>query len=116
MIKIIKDGQKKFVVKCHACECEFSYEIDDVSLGLVVCPCCGHYVKHMTGVYSPINYRIGHDGITTADWTAPDVTITASTPKRSVTKTTNWLTKDYSEEELNALKEQAMKEYEGARV
>lgn len=75
MIKIIKDGQKKFVVKCNTCGCEFSYDLCDICLGSVVCPCCGHYVAHMTGAYSPINYRVGSGGSTTADCIAPDVTI-----------------------------------------
>lgn len=46
MIKIIKDGQKDFIAKCPTCGCEFSYQLADIELGLVVCPCCGHYVAH----------------------------------------------------------------------
>ena len=47
MIKIIKDGQKEFIVKCPTCGCEFSYQLVDIGLGgSVVCPCCGHYVTH----------------------------------------------------------------------
>lgn len=46
MIKIIKDGQKEFIAKCPTCGCEFSYQLDDIGLGSVVCPCCGGYVVH----------------------------------------------------------------------
>lgn len=106
MIKIIKDGQKKFVVKCHTCGCEFSYEINDVVLGSVVCPCCGNYVAHILessnfitpGIFQS-NWTIGSDGVTTADWSAPNITAIASNPKKTVTETTNLITKDYSEEE-----------------
>lgn len=46
MIKIIKDGQKEFIGKCNTCGCEFSYELRDIGLTSVVCPCCGGYVVH----------------------------------------------------------------------
>lgn len=46
MIKIIKEGQKEFVGNCNDCGCEFSYDIHDVALGSVPCPCCGHYYVH----------------------------------------------------------------------
>lgn len=46
MIKIIKDGQKEFIGKCSTCGCEFSYQIIDIGLGSVMCPCCGHHVVH----------------------------------------------------------------------
>ena len=46
MIKIIKDGQKEFTAKCDTCGCEFSYQLVDIGLGSVVCPCCGGYVAH----------------------------------------------------------------------
>lgn len=46
MIKIIKDGQKEFTTKCDTCGCEFSYQLIDIGLGSVVCPCCGSYVAH----------------------------------------------------------------------
>lgn len=46
MIKIIKDGQKDFVTKCPTCGCEFSYQLVDIGLGSVVCPCCSGYVAH----------------------------------------------------------------------
>ena len=44
MIKIIKDGQKEFTTKCPTCGCEFSYQLVDIGLGSVTCPCCGGYV------------------------------------------------------------------------
>lgn len=46
MIKIIKDGQKDFITKCPTCGCEFSYQLIDIGLGSVVCPCCGNHVAH----------------------------------------------------------------------
>ena len=46
MIKIIKDGQKEFTTKCDTCGCEFSYQLIDIGLGSVTCPCCGGYVAH----------------------------------------------------------------------
>ena len=46
MIKIIKDGQKEFTTKCGTCGCEFSYQLVEIGLGSVLCPCCGGYVAH----------------------------------------------------------------------
>ena len=46
MIKIIKDGQKDFIAKCTTCGCEFSYQLIDIGLGSVTCPCCGGHVAH----------------------------------------------------------------------
>lgn len=46
MIKIIKDGQKDFIAKCPTCGCEFSYQLIDIKLGSVTCPCCEGYVAH----------------------------------------------------------------------
>lgn len=46
MIKIIKDGQKDFIANCSICGCEFSYQLVDIGLGSVTCPCCGNYVAH----------------------------------------------------------------------
>lgn len=46
MIKIIKDGQTDFIAKCSTCGCEFSYQLVDIGLNSVVCPCCGGYVAH----------------------------------------------------------------------
>lgn len=46
MVKIIKDGQKDFIAKCPTCGCEFSYQLGDIGLNSVVCPCCGRYVAH----------------------------------------------------------------------
>lgn len=79
MIKIIKDGQKEFTTKCDTCGCEFSYQLTDIGLGSVTCPCCGGYVAHKLNqpeepsfsTASP--YKITPSS--TADWNAPDVTI-----------------------------------------
>ena len=46
MIKIIKDGQKEFTAKCSTCGCEFSYQLTDIGLSSVRCPCCGNHVSH----------------------------------------------------------------------
>ena len=83
MIKIIKDGQKDFITKCPTCGCEFSYQLVDIVVGSVVCPCCGGYVAHkefkepsfVTDTHS-IPCTVTQQ--TTANWIAPDVTITSS--------------------------------------
>lgn len=83
MIKIIKDGQKDFIAKCPTCGCEFSYQLIDIELGSVTCPCCGHYVAHkefeepflVTGTHAiPCKFTQQ----TTENWIAPDVTISSS--------------------------------------
>ena len=72
MIKIIKDGQKEFTTKCDTCGCEFSYQLVDIGLGSVVCPCCGGYVAHrINGPEEPsfsttFPYKITPSS--TADW------------------------------------------------
>lgn len=83
MIKIIKDGQKDFIAKCPTCGCEFSYQLVDIGLNSVVCPCCGHYVVHKEFKESSlatdthaIPYKFTQQ--TTANWIAPDVTIASS--------------------------------------
>ena len=83
MIKIIKDGQKDFIAKCPTCGCEFSYQLVDIGLGSATCPCCGGYVAHK-GFEEP-SLATGTRAIpckftqqTTANWIAPDVTITSS--------------------------------------
>ena len=50
MIKIIKPGKRQ-IVRCPKCECEFSFEDEDVLWGdqrdpykEVVCPCCGNHI------------------------------------------------------------------------
>ncbi len=79
MIKIIKDGQKDFIAKCQTCGCEFSYQLGDIGLGSVVCPCCGHYVAHKEFEEPSINaIPRKFTQQTTANWIAPDVTITSS--------------------------------------
>lgn len=83
MIKIIKDGQKEFIAKCSTCGCEFSYQLIDVKLSSVVCPCCGHYVAHKE-FKEPSFVTDTHvtpctvTQRTTANWIAPDVTVTSS--------------------------------------
>lgn len=80
MIKIIKDGQKDFITKCPTCGCEFSYQLVDIGLGSVVCPCCGNHVAHKE--FKEPSFVTGTHAIprtvtqqTTANWIAPDVTI-----------------------------------------
>ena len=83
MIKIIKDGQKEFIAKCSTCGCEFSYQLIDVKFSSVTCPYCGNYVAHkefkgpscVTDTHAipcTVTQR------TTANWIAPDVTVTSS--------------------------------------
>ena len=83
MIKIIKDGQKEFTTKCPTCGCEFSYQLVDIGLGSVTCPCCGGYVAHKE--FKGPSFVTDTHAIpctatqrTTANWIAPDVTITSS--------------------------------------
>ena len=80
MIKIIKDGQKEFTTKCGTCGCEFSYQLVDIGVGSVVCPCCGGYVAHKE--FKEPSFVTDTHAIpctvtqqTTANWIAPDVTI-----------------------------------------
>lgn len=83
MIKIIKDGQKDFIAKCPTCGCEFSYQLIDIGLGSVVCPCCGNHVAHKK--FKEPSLATDTRAIpckftqqTTANWIAPDVTVTSS--------------------------------------
>ena len=83
MIKIIKDGQKDFIAKCTTCGCEFSYQLVDIGLGSVTCPCCGNYVVHKEFKGTPfvtdthaIPCTVTQQ--TKANWIAPDVTVTSS--------------------------------------
>lgn len=46
MIKIIKEGQTKFIGNCDTCGCQFSYELSDITLNSVYCPYCGSYYVH----------------------------------------------------------------------
>ena len=83
MIKIIKDGQKDFIAKCPTCGCELSYQLADIGLGSVVCPCCSGYVAHkefkgpscVTDTHA-IPCTVTQQ--TTANWIAPDATIASS--------------------------------------
>ena len=83
MIKIIKDGQKEFTTKCDTCGCEFSYQLVDIGLSSVKCPCCGNYVAHKK--FKGPSFVTDTHAIpctvtqqTTANWIAPDATITSS--------------------------------------
>lgn len=83
MIKIIKDGQKEFTTKCDTCGCEFSYQLIDIVGNSVVCPCCGHYVVHKefkesSFITNPHEIPCTVTQQTTANWIAPDVTVTSS--------------------------------------
>lgn len=85
MIKIIKDGQKEFTTKCDTCGCEFSYQLVDIGLGSVVCPCCGGYVVHKLNNFEDPPLTAGKRAVpheftqqTTANWIAPDVTTISS--------------------------------------
>lgn len=46
MRTIIKEGKKEFIGRCSKCGCEFKYELSDVSIGSVYCPCCSNPVYH----------------------------------------------------------------------
>ena len=80
MMKIIKEGQKEFIAKCSTCGCEFSYQLIDIKLGSIVCPCCGHYVAHKE-FKEPSFVTDTHatpctvTQQTTANWIAQDVTV-----------------------------------------
>lgn len=47
MIKILKPGKMQ-VIKCPKCECEFSFEDEDIQWGdqnkEVKCPCCNNHI------------------------------------------------------------------------
>ena len=80
MIKVIKDGQRDFIAKCPTCGCEFSYQLIDIGVNSVVCPCCGGHVAHKE--FKDLSFPAGTHAIprtvtqqTTANWIAPDVTI-----------------------------------------
>lgn len=45
-IKIIKDGTTKFEATCPRCGCEFSYELEDIIVDRLSCPCCGETIYH----------------------------------------------------------------------
>ena len=85
MIKIIKEGKKEFIAKCPTCGCEFSYQAIDIILGSVVCPCCGGYVVHKIDEFGGPSFAFGELALpsevnqtSTADWTAPDITLLSS--------------------------------------
>lgn len=82
MIKIIKDGQKEFTAKCDTCGCEFSYQLVDIGLGSVVCPCCGGYVAHKINEPEEPSFSTGSPykitPSSTADCTAQNVVLASS--------------------------------------
>lgn len=45
-IKVIKQGVKEFNITCPNCGCEFTYEYEDVGIGVVICPCCQAHLPH----------------------------------------------------------------------
>lgn len=48
MIKIIKEGQKKFTKTCNRCGCEFQYDLSDLSgSDYINCPCCHTTLVHV---------------------------------------------------------------------
>lgn len=53
-IEIVKEGCKKFNITCPNCGCEFTYEYEDVSIGVVPCPCCQARLPHK-GVIGTVN-------------------------------------------------------------
>ena len=66
-IEIVKDGCKKFNMTCPNCGCKFTYEYEDVKVGVVICPCCKTGLMHKgvgrTEPYIPPNgYKI-RDGL-----------------------------------------------------
>lgn len=60
MIKIIKSGKKEFHTTCSCCECEFTYEIEDLNgtdydgQGYVKCPECGAIISHLMRDIKPL--------------------------------------------------------------
>lgn len=85
MIKIIKDGQKEFIGKCRTCGCEFSYQVIDIKLGSVVCPCCASCVGHKLDESGEPSFATGKRAFpsevnqtSTADWHPSNVTLTSS--------------------------------------
>lgn len=53
-IKIIKDGVKEFHITCPYCDCEFTYENEDISNSEVICPCCSTKLPHK-GMIGTVN-------------------------------------------------------------
>lgn len=68
-IEIVKEGCKKFNITCPNCGCEFTYEYEDVKVGVVICPCCQLKLPHkgvngMVPYIPPIwyNQQVAPDG------------------------------------------------------
>lgn len=52
MIEVIKHGKKKFTATCSNCGCEFTYEVEDIHDGKIICPDCHKEFPHiMTSGY-----------------------------------------------------------------
>lgn len=45
-IKIIEEPSSIFEVKCFHCGCRFTYEIEDVTGPVVMCPHCSAGISH----------------------------------------------------------------------
>lgn len=51
MIKVIKPKPKTYMMECPHCDCEFKYELEDITYGYdlemyVQCPECGKSIRH----------------------------------------------------------------------
>ena len=46
MIIIVKEGKKRFGIRCWKCGCEFTYERNDIFNDIVRCPCCSELIFH----------------------------------------------------------------------
>ena len=57
MIKIIKEGQHTFRMKCIYCETIFSYQLEDIQRKItpyVNCPLCSNMVFHANREKTPL--------------------------------------------------------------
>lgn len=78
MIKIIKEGQTKFIGNCDTCGCQFSYELSDIVLNSVYCPCCGSCCAHKRLQVIPNTTEIAQEySITTTDPRSAPISLTA---------------------------------------
>lgn len=70
-IKVIKQGVKEFNITCPNCGCEFTYEYEDVGIGVVPCPCCQAHLPHK-GVIGTVNTNPSPMPIWYGQQVAPD--------------------------------------------
>lgn len=70
-IEIVKEGCKKFNITCPNCGCEFTYEYEDVGIGVVPCPCCQAHLPHK-GVIGTVNTNPSPMPIWYGQQVAPD--------------------------------------------